>query len=249
MGSTRVFKTINGNIVIQLYNPATDLEGTLKAYQEGFVQGENVFRACGVPNPGAVQARKDLEDFSLANLKDGISLVARHLPSNKIVGFSINKLQSRPAPGTPSFLEEFRNKHCHAPESRHLVDFLIFSDGKYNLFEKFNTECFIECLFLATLPDFRKMKIAQHLVESSVELTKEIAGGKYPDTMDQTLEGKVPKLLFAIWTSKYSAKIGDNLGFTILEKIRYTEFKIGGVPSSERIPPEHTHFVLSAKEI
>lgn len=238
-----------GQISIEMYNPDTDLEGSMKALREGFIPSESISIAVGLSNPEAIQGHKDLEKLAQANLSDGISIVARHLASNQIVGFAFNKIHSRPNPETPSFLKEFRNKHCHVQESRDIISFIEFADGKINLFDKYNTECFLECVLLATLPEFRGRKIAHYLVECTVELAREIAAGKYPETIAKELIGKIPKVVFAIWTSKYSARIGANLGFVPLDRFPVADLKRIGVPYPERIPPEHTEIVLAAVQI
>ncbi|XP_055683621.1 arylalkylamine N-acetyltransferase 1-like [Lutzomyia longipalpis] len=239
----------NDNFAIQLYNPETDQEGSLKVLKEGFLQHENICIAVGLNASEETQGQRDVAKLFEANLSDGISLVARYLPTNEIVGFSINKIHSRPLPGTPSFLEEFCKNNKLVAESRNIIKFLEFADGKIDLFEKFNTECFFECVFLASLPEFRGRKIAYHLVEHTVKLAKDIVAGNYPETIDENLKGKKPKIVFAIWTSKYSAKIGEKLGFIPLDRIPFANLKSIGISSVEKIPPEHTHCILGAVEI
>ncbi|XP_055685322.1 uncharacterized protein LOC129791276 [Lutzomyia longipalpis] len=248
MSAKKILHTIdNGKIGIQLYNPGTDWKSSLEVLHKGFFPHENIAMAVGLDK--SAQAQGDIAKLFEAQLNDGISLVARHLPTNEIVGFTVNKLHSRPLPGTPSFFEEFR-KNKLAEETRKIIKFLEYADGKIDLFAKFNTDSFIECGIVASLPEFGGRKIAFHLVEHTLRLAKEIAAGNYPETMADDLRGMKPKIVFAIWTSKYSARVGEKLGFIPLDRIPFASLESLGVPLMvEKIPPEHTHIVLSAIEI
>ncbi|XP_059609087.1 uncharacterized protein LOC132256596 [Phlebotomus argentipes] len=250
MSQRRVFKLIdNDQIAIQLYNKDTDLEGCMKVLREGFIPTESISLAVGLNLPEATQAHSDIGKLAQYNLSDGISLIARHLASDQIVGFSINKIHSRPVPGIPPFLQQFREENCHCSESNKIINFLEFADSKFDLFAKFNTECFMECVMLSTHPDFTGRKVGFNLVDCTINLAREISEGKYPDTIDESLIGKKPKVVFAIWTSKYSTRIGQKIGFKTLAAIPVGDLKQYGLPYPERIPSQHSEFTLSAIEI
>lgn len=44
-------------------------------------------------NPDSIQARKDLSELCRIVAEDGVSLVAKHIPTNKIVSVAFNKVQ------------------------------------------------------------------------------------------------------------------------------------------------------------
>lgn len=239
---------ILGEIALQLYNPHTDLQEVLKVLEEAFMKDANTFIAFEMNKSEAHQGRLEFENFILALLRAGLSLVARHLPSNRIAGFSVNIIQSRPESGQLTLFEEFKDR-INCQQLKDMINFRLATDKFINLFENFNTECFFECVYLATLPDFRGRRVAHHLVQCSVELAKEIAAGKYPETMIDDFHGKIPKIVYGSWSSKYSAKIAENLGFVVVKATAFSDVKVNGIPCSKKLPPEHSHNISSVLRI
>lgn len=57
----------------------------------------------GINLPGTEEARKELSMLVKETTKDGVSLLAREISTNKIVGFSFNKLQVAYTPNQTKF--------------------------------------------------------------------------------------------------------------------------------------------------
>ncbi|ETN67058.1 hypothetical protein AND_001142 [Anopheles darlingi] len=120
------------------------------------------------------QAQKDLEQLCLDVANGGVSLIARHQPTDTIVGVSFNVLQTPSGPDDCNYFEQFRDTKCTTDSSRSLMQYMITMDAKVNLFERFNVTCLLEIMFLATLPDYEGRGIGTRLVEESVRLAQKL---------------------------------------------------------------------------
>ncbi|XP_059613830.1 uncharacterized protein LOC132259953 [Phlebotomus argentipes] len=236
----RVFKTINnGEIIIQLCNPKEDLEGVLHVLREGYMKSANTFIAFELDKPEASEARLEYEEMVKAVLFAGLSVVAREVRSNKIIGICLSHIHSRLQPGEQSFFEKFRDNS----ENKLIKDLLNFRIAKHkqiNLFDMYNVDHYFEIVYGVTLPEYRRQDIAYHFVESTLVMAKETAEGKYPETMDVKLRGKHFKIVFASVSNKYSARLGEKLNFVVLKIFPFKDLKIDGVPLSEKVPSDHT---------
>uniref|UniRef100_A0A1B0CL96 N-acetyltransferase domain-containing protein n=1 Tax=Lutzomyia longipalpis TaxID=7200 RepID=A0A1B0CL96_LUTLO len=246
MSHKRVFKIINnGEIAIQLYNPQTDIEGVLHVLREGYMKDANTFVAFEMNTPEAAQARQEYEGLIHAVLHDGLSLIARHLPSMEIIAYCLNKIQSRPAPGQRTFYETFRDG-CQTQIVKKLLNFRISKDKQYDLHNMFDTDHVFEIVYIATLPQYRIKNIGFHLVHCTMMIAREIvAAGHYPDTAAEEVKGKIPKIIFGSSSSKYSAKIGEKLNFSVVKIFPFKELKVDGRSFSEKVPPQHTHSTIN----
>ncbi|XP_055680058.1 uncharacterized protein LOC129788080 [Lutzomyia longipalpis] len=243
MVQTTIFKIINdGEIAIQLYNPATDLEELLHVFREGFMKDSTMFIAFEMNKPEAAQYRLEYEGLIPGILQDGLSVIARHLPTMKIIGFCLNQLQSHPEGGQPTFYEAFHDSS--ETIVRKLLDFRIGKVKQMNLFEMYETEHIFETSYLGILPEYRSRGIGYHLFECSIKIAREIANEKYPMTMIDGIKGKKPKIIFCSSSSEYSRKIAEKLNFAEVKRFPFEELKVNGVSFSEKIPPQHTHFAM-----
>lgn len=104
-----------------------DVEEAVDALNISFFVNESVCRASEInipKNPDSIQARKDLSELCRIVAKDGVSLVAKHIPSNKIVGVAFNKVQV-------SFAKNL--KACNLD---HCYRYSLSTQKKINLFLK-----------------------------------------------------------------------------------------------------------------
>uniref|UniRef100_A0A1L8D8G2 Uncharacterized protein n=1 Tax=Nyssomyia neivai TaxID=330878 RepID=A0A1L8D8G2_9DIPT len=197
MSQKRIFKVINdGEIVIQLYNPLTDLAGVLKVLREGYMKDSNTFVAFEMNTPEAANARREYEDLIHAVLRDGISIIAQHSPSMQIIGYCLNKIHTRPKAGQGNFYEEFRD-NIQSEIVKKLLNFRIMKDKQMDVYEMYKTEYIFEPVYAAILPEYRMQDIAYHIIQCTVLLAREISRGIYPDTMAEEIKGK--KTQNSIW--------------------------------------------------
>ncbi|XP_059607970.1 uncharacterized protein LOC132255823 [Phlebotomus argentipes] len=240
----RVFSVINnGDIVIQLCNPKDDLDGILHVLREGYMKSANTFAAFAMNKPEAAKARLEYEKIVKAVLFAGISVVARDVRSKRIIGYCLNHIQSRLQCDEKTFYEKFRDS-SDSELLKSLLDFRIAKDKQIDLFEMYNVDHYIEFVWVTTIPEYRKLGVAQSLVESSLIMAREIAAGKCPETMDERIKDRIPKIVFTSSSSKYSSTIVDKLGFVAVKIFPFNELKANGIPVSEKVSSDHTESKL-----
>lgn len=74
------------------------IEEAVDVLNRSFFINESVCRASEInlpSNPDSIQARKDLSELCRIVAQDGVSLVAKHIPTNRIVSVAFNKVQVR----------------------------------------------------------------------------------------------------------------------------------------------------------
>ncbi|GAB0095775.1 uncharacterized protein DMENIID0001_111960 [Sergentomyia squamirostris] len=244
MDCNKIWKSINNDeIIIQLYNPDSDQKQVLFVLREAYMKDANTFILFDINKLEYHNARREYEQMVLSILKAGLSLVARHRASNKIIGYCISMIHSRPKLGQLYFYEEFRNK-AQFPVIRQLLDFRINKDKQIDLFNLYDTDHYFELVYVAVLSDFRKRNISHDMMLSSVQLARELAAGRHPDTIDPSMIGKIPKIVFASSNSRYSARILEKLRFTVIKIFPFNQLKANGIFVSEKVPSQHTQSSL-----
>lgn len=228
------------------YN-AEFLEGTMNVLRKGFMDNESLCTGCEINKIESKQARLDMEVLCQEVVKDGVTLLARFIPNNKIIGVAFNKIQvlSHEKP----FFEYFRDSVCKTDESRSLMQSMIDIDRKGDLFKKFDTNCILEIMFLCTLPQFWGQGIGQSLCSHSIQIATEMNRKTFKENLPDKFKNEKPKLVAAMFTSIYSQKIGDRLNFQRILEVPFKDLVVNGVKYSERVKPIHQTIVLVGKPI
>ncbi|KAH0555023.1 hypothetical protein KQX54_014758 [Cotesia glomerata] len=226
----------NEGITIESLTYST-LEGALEVMRKSFFIYENVSTGCDLlSEPGASE---ELEQLNIMAAYDGVSLVAKN-QDDQVVGVCINKLNVHSSENQKSYLELF-SEQCKYKSSKCLVDFMISMDKRQDFFKQYNTNCTMDILSLATLPEYKKRGIGEYLVASSYDSGQQSSQGKdvkvsaHPDGKTITNADAIPSALTTIMTSDYSQKICVNLGFEAFAKESYDNFTFDGKKFSERI--------------
>lgn len=222
-----------------------DLDEALDVLNYSFLVNESVCKGTEINLPENVQARLDLRELCKIVAKDGVSLKAKHVPSNKIVAVTFNKVQLNDDSTEDCFFVEFKNKYCKSPNSKALMSYMITMDEQIDIFKLYSIDCLIEIMFLATLPEFEQKKIGRTLCKYSIDLAKDLSNGIDLDRIDPKLRDKRPKAVSSLFTSSYSQKMGEALNFTILNRVPFSKFSFDGKAFSERIGPLHPDSVLA----
>jgi ribosomal protein S18 acetylase RimI-like enzyme len=187
------------------------LEGACEVTKKTVFTSGTMCRFLGVPEDE--DALAELTQISRTAAKDGVSVIAIDKTTDKVVAVAINKFFQKSQPFFENFRKTFKN-----PKSLKIIDFITSSDDHCDLFEHCKVDCLMEILFLGTLPEYRKMGIAKKLCELSVDVAQKLYDGvnvkKCVDGKDLTLE-PVPKVVYAIFVSFISQRIGKELGFEI----------------------------------
>lgn len=195
------------------------------------------------------QAQKDLEQLCLDVGRSGVSLLARHVTTDRIVGVSFNVLQTPSAPSDLNYFESFRDDHCVSPSSKSLMQYMITMDAKVDLFQQFSIDCLLEIMFLATLPEMEGKGVATQLVASSIELAKLLKQGQATENLPHESAHKRPQLVSSLFTSRISQKVGKKNNFKEINEVPHAEFVFRGKTYSDRIGPDHPTSILMIREI
>ncbi|XP_053681296.1 uncharacterized protein LOC128732149 [Anopheles nili] len=196
------------------------------------------------------QAQEDLEQLCLEVAEGGVSVIAKHVPTGTIVGVSFNVLQTPSGPDDNNYFEQFRDTKCTTDSSRALMQYMITMDAKVNLFDQFNVPCLLEIMFLATLPDYEGQGIGTRLVERSVRLAEELKNGTATPTSNGAAGAfSRPQLVSALFTSRISQRVGQKMGFKVINQVPHSEFVYKDKTFSDRIGPEHPFSTLVVKQI
>lgn len=175
-----------------------------------FVEG-TVSQSLGIPNDA--EALKELVLLPKSTAKDGLTIIAVDKVKNKVVGVAFNKLLVK----NQNFFEQFINIFS-TDKAKRILNFILKVDNVCNIFEHCNIDCYMEILFLGTLPEYRKQGIATKLWELSVNLAQHLVNGvnvKKPiDSQSLELE-PLPKAVMATLTSSTTQKISMESGFTV----------------------------------
>lgn len=160
-------------------------------------------------------------------------------------------IQTPSGPDDCSYFEQFRDTKCTTDNSRSLMQYMITMDAKVNLFERFNVTCLLEIMFLATLPDFEGRGIGSRLVAESVRLAQQLRSGEAVETGESNSSAantaKKPQLVSAQFTSRFSQRVGEKNGFTVVNQVPHSEFVFKGKTYAERIGPDNPFSTLVVK--
>lgn len=122
------------------------------------------------------------------------------------------------------------------------MDFMIDVDEMCDVFDKFQVECVLELMFLATLPNWERHGIAQNLAKYTIEFARQFQ--QKTDMINEvhpSLRHRVPKAVTAIFTSTFSQRVGQKTNFQLLNRVPYTTFTFNGKSYNERINPLHKY--------
>ncbi|XP_045766206.1 uncharacterized protein LOC123867928 [Maniola jurtina] len=240
-----LFITDDGKYRIESLSPTT-FPGALGVIRDAFCQDEYVSIGAEVnKNP---KAAEELLELCADAALDGVSLVAVEVNTGEVVSVSFNKIQIQTTDASEKpFFEIFAEERCTQASSRSLIQFMANVDARCNFFEKFGVDCSLELMFLATLREHRKQKLATLLSKYSIDVANKVKDGpfapievkdlgpKYSHLQPRKPTETYPKICQAIWTSEGSQRIGKVLNFTVHLTVPLSEFVFDGKTYSERI--------------
>ncbi|KAH8406934.1 hypothetical protein KR222_000363, partial [Zaprionus bogoriensis] len=206
---------------------------------DSFFINESVCNGCEINLPEGKQARQELRELSRITAQDGVSLIMRHVESGRIVGVAFNKLQFAPPAGEAPFFHKFCQEETHSPQGKCLMNFMITVDEMVDVCAVYDFDCVLELMFLATLPSYGRLGLGRALVESTIQLTRELGQGQNLEDVAENLRDKRPKAVTALWTSRFTQKIGKDVGFTVVNTTPFSQFEYNGKRFDERIDPIH----------
>uniref|UniRef100_A0A0A1WG81 Urease accessory protein UreF n=2 Tax=Zeugodacus cucurbitae TaxID=28588 RepID=A0A0A1WG81_ZEUCU len=215
------------------------LEEALEILDKSFFLNEPICIACEIHLPENAQARSELRELCRATADDGVSLVANHVQSGKIVGVLFNKLQYIPPNGEDPFFIQFRKECTKSPQAQCLMDFMNHVDSETDVFELYKIDTLLELMFVATLPEWGRRGIGSQLIRYAIQLARELSEGIGVDEIHPQLRDKRPKAVTAIFTSIFSQKFGNSQNFKVINRVPYTDYAYNGKTFDQSINPLH----------
>lgn len=155
----------------------------------------------------------------------------------------------KPKPGEKMFQEIYLENHCHDEKSRLYIKAIVDAAYKYDIFTKYNTNCYIELMFLSTLPEYRQKSIARTLCDYTMKIAEELKNGIGLEKVPEYLRKYRPTCVVAMFASNYSIAIGRRLNFEFIEENSYDDAEFNGKKMSARIGSEHKSWFMAAKRI
>lgn len=229
---------------------------------------ESVCIGTEINKPASTEARAELTHLFSEVVKDGVSLLAREVTTNRIVGIIFNKLQvtayknkkiqinydnNIPAhkylSDEPDFFDQFNKLHIHSANGKAFMQFVIEVDHKCDLFSHFDADCLLEIICLATLPEFKGRCIGKFLCDYTLKLADELRQGKNVECLPNKDRHRRPTIVSAIFTSKISQRIGDALNFEHMVAVLHADCTYAGKTYANRIGIIHPSSILMAKSL
>ncbi|XP_008547452.1 uncharacterized protein LOC103571178 [Microplitis demolitor] len=243
--------TEDGEIIIESLTYET-LDGALNVIRTSFFTDENMSKGCGLlSEPGASE---EVEQLILEIVKDGISIVAKDVITNEVVGTIFNKLFKPQTGNEISEIEIFRDNFKHKA-SKCFIDVYVDVESRVDLFKLYNANCTMEMTFLAVNRDYRRRGIAGLLVSSSLELGRQLYKGM-PVKTPVNIDGKsitnaddIPSIASVTMTAKYSQKLLDKFAFDKVIEVSFNEVMFEGRSLSEKIGNTNQTAIIGVKSL
>lgn len=126
---------------------------------------------------------------------------------------------------------------------------IVDSANKYDIFTNYDTNCYIELMFLSTLPEYRQKSIARTLCDYTVKIAEELKNGIGLEKVPEYLRQYKPTCIVAMFASNYSTAIGRRLNFEFIDENRYDDIVYNGKRFSDRIGDDHKSWFMAVKRI
>lgn len=239
---------------------------------ESFFFNASVCTGVEINLPESSQARAELTSLCKVMAEDGVSLMARDVKLDKIVGVAFSKIQvcyhlydelSSESELKFSFFQKVksnsgeesdyfvnRTRNTQSDSGKALLQIMKEVDRAFDCYKYFETDCIFDLSFLSTLiPGYEKKSIGKMLSLYSMQLATELAEGKGLELLPENLRNYRPGAITAVFSSNYSKKIGQDLGFETLHEAFFTEFSYKGKTLAERITGGHQSMTVAGKKL
>jgi GNAT superfamily N-acetyltransferase len=146
------------------------------------------------------------------------------------------------------YFEKFRDT-CQTENSKALMQFMIDVDAKIDMFATCKIDCLFEVMTLVVLPEYGQHGIGRKLVENSIRLAQCLKDGECFQELSTKYRKSRPQAVSAIFSSRFSQKIGTYLRFETLAEIFYTDCAFNGKTYAEQIGSLHPSSLLVFKKL
>ncbi|XP_055907004.1 uncharacterized protein LOC129942185 [Eupeodes corollae] len=219
-------------------------EDAVKLFMENFPKNENFSIATNLPaNPNAI---REIEILFREVLRDGISFGAKHIKNGTLAAICANKLL---APKSNLSLDDIFLTFT-TPEMIFIGNCLEEMENSFDIYKELNIDCSVEVVFLSTRPEFERKGIASALTQYSIEFFKDFGNGLFSDEdFPEHIQGKRPKAVCSIFSTKFTQIIGKKLGFETVVTRPYTDIEYNGYKFSDKLDPIHNCTTFAIKRL
>ncbi|XP_070498705.1 uncharacterized protein [Chironomus tepperi] len=224
-------KDLNKTIEFIPYTPQY-YDQTIEVIRNAFFRYETV--SVGSEINHNIDAQRDLEGLCNDALKKSdVSIVARDVELDKIVGVAINLIQTKQVGSDEqSYFERIRDE-CKTESAKSLMNYMIAADAKVDLFEKFNVDSLFEIMFLAVLKEYGRQGIGYELCKYSIDIAKK----------------NDLKLVSSLFTGRNTQVIGRKLGFEVAFEESFNNYSFNGQTFAERNNDPELTYHLATKSL
>ncbi|KAH0552181.1 uncharacterized protein LOC123271047 [Cotesia glomerata] len=241
----------DGKIEIQPLTYRT-LKGALSIIKEVFFADENLSKGCSVSyDPGAAE---ELEPLCAGVAADGLSVVAIDVNTREVVGVILNKVLTPLPKNQKSNLEVFGKNSKHKA-SKCFANVNINIESRVDLFDLYKVNCILEMTFLTVKKTHQRKGIAELLMSLTLKLVNELRRGIAKKTsvdFNRTSVNNanaIPSLVSGTFTSTYSQKISDKLGFDNIMEVSYDDVIFNGQKLSTKLDNIQKSARIAAKRV
>uniref|UniRef100_A0A1A9WRU5 N-acetyltransferase domain-containing protein n=1 Tax=Glossina brevipalpis TaxID=37001 RepID=A0A1A9WRU5_9MUSC len=221
-------------ITENLYDEAIEL------FQTEFAKYENLNIAFNL-----IDCKDPRDDkFIRLLLKDNISFAARHIRTQQLVAICINRI------ATPCLTKETGGEVPN-PKLQKIGEIIHHMTTSRDVYKEWQVKCTIELTFLSTRNEFTRRGLALNLVEYTLDYARKLKEENSKEALELPthLKDQRPEAVTAVFTSRFSQRIGEKLGFVTLFREEYTKFSFEGKTLAEKIDPEHMYIIFVAKRL
>ncbi|CAD6217791.1 GSCOCG00011395001-RA-CDS [Cotesia congregata] len=228
------------------------LKGALSIIKEVFFADESLSKGCSVSYDRG--AAEELESLCTNVAADGLSVVAIDVNTREVVGVVLNKILTRSPKNKKSGLEVFGENSKHKA-SKCFADVNINIESRVDLFDLYKVNCILEMTFLTVKKNQQRKGIAGLLVSSSLKLASGLRRGVAKKTSvdfnrpSVNNANAIPSLVSGTFTSTYSQKIGDKLGFDNIMEVSYDDVIFNGQKLSTKLDNIQKFARIAAKRV
>uniref|UniRef100_A0A1A9WRU4 N-acetyltransferase domain-containing protein n=1 Tax=Glossina brevipalpis TaxID=37001 RepID=A0A1A9WRU4_9MUSC len=226
-------------ITEDLYDEAVEL------FKNYFVKYENLSIACNLRDTD--KTRNEMEKFIRHLLKDNISFAARHIPTQQLAAMCINKITNPAADIKTDHIFEI----LESPNMDKIGEIMHHLETSFDIYKEWQVKCIIELTFLSTRTEFTRRGLALMLAEFTLNYGHKLKEEDSKETLELPahLKGQRPEAITSVFTSRFSQRVGEKLGFVTLSCEEYAKFSFEGKSFAEKIDPQHKYIIFAAKRL
>uniref|UniRef100_A0A1B0FGS2 N-acetyltransferase domain-containing protein n=1 Tax=Glossina morsitans morsitans TaxID=37546 RepID=A0A1B0FGS2_GLOMM len=232
------------SLVFFFFFPLTFL---FKLFQNYFSKNENLGIALNLI--GCQDTRASQEKFLRLLLKDNISFAARHIPSQQLAALCVNKIEVNKIENSSHTTEAEPN--VGIPKMEKIGEIIHHMTTSFDVYKEWQGNCIIELTFLSTRTEFCRRGLALHLTDFILDYGRKLKEQDSKEALDLPahVKGQRSEALTSVFTSRFSQRIGEKLGFVTLFREEYTKFSFEGETLAEKIDPQHKYIIFVAKRL